>query len=489
MSALENMIAFFAPGVALRRAQAKEALGVYSGRSEAGNHSRGWSGFRAQQGSSDYLAALEIDTLRARARDHATNNSLAERAIDVLATSAIGTGIMPVLTIPNRAGAQRKVRAAMAAWANSTACDHDESKTFGGIQDLAFRAMLTDGEAFVRKVVVQSAPGTLPLQLQVLEADYLDRLKNTGEDAQGNYTVAGIQYNQRGKRTHYWLFDRNPQGDLRWGGAVSSKAVPASEVIHLYIERRPGQTIGLPRGMAGSSTIRDLNTYTAAKLMQAQVAACFSVYIQSEQNIARPGGTSAASPIGDMIEPGQVAYLRPGETIASVQPPNSDGHTDFVNTAQRSIASAYGVPYAEATGDYRDSNFSSSRQGHLAFSRHIEALQYLTIIPKMCDRVFAWFKEMAIVSGLFTASTDITCTWTAPSREMVDPLKEINALVAKVRAGFMSWQEAVRTLGYDPDDILNELKADAASFDRLGLMPYSDPRHDLGRKTETDTDG
>lgn len=86
----------------------------------------------------------------------------------------------------------------------------------------------------------------VPLQIQVLEIDWLDSARN---GTNGNNTIQnGIEYDPLGKITAYWLWDQHP-GDVNPGrrAKTSSYPVPAERVIHLFTSQRPGQGRGFTR--------------------------------------------------------------------------------------------------------------------------------------------------------------------------------------------------------------------------------------------------
>jgi capsid protein len=60
--------------------------------------------------------------------------------------------------------------------------------------------------------------------------------------------------------------------------------------------------------------------------------------------------------------------------------------------------------------------------------------------------------------------------WTPPRRELVDPAKEVSALIEGVKAGFMSLSEVQRSLGYIPAEVMDELESDIANARAKGLM-------------------
>jgi capsid protein len=59
--------------------------------------------------------------------------------------------------------------------------------------------------------------------------------------------------------------------------------------------------------------------------------------------------------------------------------------------------------------------------------------------------------------------------WTPPRRELVDPAKEITALIEGVKAGFMSLSEVQRSLGFIPAEVMAELETDMADARGKGL--------------------
>jgi capsid protein len=66
-------------------------------------------------------------------------------------------------------------------------------------------------------------------------------------------------------------------------------------------------------------------------------------------------------------------------------------------------------------------------------------------------------------------------THTPPRREMIDPTREIPALISAVRAGIMSLSEVQRSFGYVPEEIIAELATDMQRAKDAGLTLSVDP--------------
>lgn len=87
----------------------------------------------------------------------------------------------------------------------------------------------------------------------------------------------------------------------------------------------------------------------------------------------------------------------------------------------------------------------------------------------MCEGVARWFIDFA---GLQGASSE----WSPPARMMVDPAREIPAIVATVRAGLITLPEAIRSFGYDPAAVIDEIAAFNSALDTAGIVLDTDPR-------------
>jgi lambda family phage portal protein len=473
MNILERFIGAISPSWMLKRLRnfaAAAIIGRFYDGAANGRRTKNW---RTQSTSANTEVQFGIVELRNRSRDLVRNNPYARKALRVLGSNTVGTGITPMIRVRSES-AQKKLRAFWKKWAESTKCDFDERKTLAKMQSLGFKSMNESGEVFFRKVYSKE----YGLQIQMLEADHLDHTKDGFENETG-IVRQGIQFDKQGRRIGYWIFENHP-GDNRISMKLTSTMIPAKDIIHLYNEERPGQLRGIPMGTASMLRIRDFDDYEDAQLVRQKIAACFSVFITSETH-----GSGLVNDDGDVterIEPGMIERLKPGEQVQFGTPPTSEGYADYTRKVLQGVAAGYDVTYEALTGDLTGVNFSSGRMGHIEFQRLVEEYQELLLIPVLCSKIWDWFLDYAIIMGIIRKKEDVVCTWTAPRREFVDPLKEIKALIEQVRAGLISWQEAVRLLGYDPEEIMQQLIDDAKKFDEAGLMPLSDPRFDATRQ-------
>ena len=84
---------------------------------------------------------------------------------------------------------------AFKAWGESTEIDSDGCLDFYGLQTLAFRQVVIDGECFLRRRIRRSEDGlSLPLQIQIIDTDFLDKSKNIAD--KNTTIIAGVEYNK-----------------------------------------------------------------------------------------------------------------------------------------------------------------------------------------------------------------------------------------------------------------------------------------------------
>jgi capsid protein len=138
------------------------------------------------------------------------------------------------------------------------------------------------------------------------------------------------------------------------------------------------------------------------------------------------------------------------------------------------VSAAYGITYESLTNDYSNVNFSSARMAWLEMSRNVNKWQNM-MRAQFLDRLAEWF-----FFGLELIGEDIDgayIKWTYPRREMIDPTKEIPAMIKAARAGLTSIPRIHASLGENSDEILEEIAEFNEKMDDLGIISDADPRN------------
>lgn len=471
MNFLDKAIALVNPKAAFRREQFRVATDILKGRKyEAAAKGRRTASWAWTDGSANTETAQALGILRARARDLGRNNPYAKKAIQVIVSNTVGTGIVPGVQSKSK-GRVTMARELWRKWAETTECDFDGQHNFYGLQRLAMRTVAESGEVLILRR--RKTGGTLPIQLQVLEPDFLDSSRDIKSLSNGGWITQGVEYNKAGKRVGYWLYKSHP-GE---GFAHDSKMVPADEVLHIYDVQRAGQVRGVPFGVSAMLRLKDFDEYEDAELVRQKISACLGIFVE-DADPANPG-TDAGDELLERVEPGMIQHLPPGKRMTFVSPPTTQNYDNYSRKILQAVAAGYGITYEAMTGDLNNVNFSSGRMGWLEMHRQLSDWQYNMLIPMLCERVWNWFLDASVIATPLTAG-DLTVTWTPPRREMIDPLKETNAINLQIRNALRTWPEAVREQGYDPEEVLREMKEWNEKFDEAGVILDCDPRKSQG---------
>jgi lambda family phage portal protein len=476
MSLIDKIIGVFSPRAEFERTKYRTAakiLGEHYGERKFDGASRGrrTSGWQATgtSANAELLGALGI--LRARSRDLTRNNTYARQAVyRLIPNNVVGTGIVPAPLVEGKV-ASKRLKKAWRSWGEKVRCDFDGKNTFYGLQRLVMRSVAESGDVIVRKRRINAE---FPIQLQVCEGDHLDTMKTYDRIEGGGYIEQGIEFDANGRRVAYWLYDVHP-GENSVRSSLTSRRIPASEVLHIYYQERPGQNRGVPWLVASMLKAKDIDEFEQAEIVRQKIAACFAAFVTDAGGDSLNAMSKDEVDQAERIEPGMIEYLPAGKQVSFANPTGKEGYEPFMRNSTRAVASGIGVTYEGMTGDLSNVNFSSGRMGWLEFQRTLNDWQDM-IINQFCEGAWAWFNEALIIAG--QARETIETDWTKPRREMIDPVKETKAEVAMVRAGMKSWSEMVRQQGQDPDDVLEELSSDMKKIKAAELILDVDGSND-----------
>lgn len=422
--------------------------------------------------NSDATSAIQNpEVIRNRSRDLIRNNPWAAKGISVIVNNVIGYGIRAQLKAGNKRNTQR-AQDLWKAWAETEQCDASGMSDFYGLQQIVMRSIAESGECLIRMRPRLAADGlAVPFQLQILEPDFFYEF-NDGPTSSGGYVQRGIEYDAIGRRTAYFLYKNHPGNVNRFFASFNTgfSRVPAYEILHLFRTDRPGQERGVPWLSPVMIRLRELDIFEDAYLNRQKLANLFAGFINTDDP------NDAEEEFSDVTEltPGSMYVLKHGRSVQFNTPPQADDYGPYTLANLKAVAAGLGITYESITGDLSQVNFSSARMGWQEMGRNIDAWRWQLIIPGLCKGVARWFADTVIIP-------DLTTEWTPPARTMVDPIREIPAIKDAIRAGLMTQSEAIREQGYDPEQLLNEMAADNARLDDLGLVLDSDARKISGQ--------
>ena len=485
MNWIDRAIGYVAPERGEKRAAARTRMdrsvavrNLYEAAS-VGRRTQGWRPVSTDANAENRLA---ISRLREVTRDMVRNNPRAASGKLVITNNAVGSGLLPrvIATRPDRVAT---IKALLKRHFDSTDIDADGRLNLYGLQNLAMGTVVESGEVLIRRRIRRVTDGyALPFQIQVLEPDFLDT-DVEGTLSSGNVAVQGVEYDLRGKRVAYWLFDEHPGAITRGPGSKGrgrSQRVSADFVAHVYRVDRPGQVRGVSWFAPVIVRMHDLADYADAQLLRQKIAACFAAFITTDASIGddddlpESGGVSSTGLPLEQIEPGIIERLKPGQGVTTLTPPGTADFGPYESVTLHEIAAGLGIPFEAFTGNLGEVSFISGRLGRIQFRANVDAWRWNMLVPQMLDPIAAWTMEAAtVVTG---SSEPFTLGWTPPRWEMLSPSEEIAASKDAIRAGLSWLSEEQRVGGFDPEDVRAGILEDMAWADTNNVVLDSDAR-------------
>ncbi|PZU44634.1 MAG: phage portal protein [Sphingomonas sp.] len=375
---------------------------------------------------------------RSRARYLATSNPWIANAVGNWTGALIGAGITPT-------GSPDDV-ANFLAWGRSA--DFDGRTDFNGLLVEIARAMVVDGESFIRLHF-----GLTGLKLQILPAEMVDESR-TAELANGGYVVQGVEFDATGQRVAYHVLPHRPTD--QFSRFTSPIRVPAAEILHVFRPIGAGQVRGISWLAPIVVPASEFDAIVDALAVGIKISALHAGFIVDQNGTG--GAFDDADGDGEMsMEPGTVRRLPAGTDIRFSSPEQAKDIGPFLSFQLRQLAAGLGLPSHMVDGDLSQANYSSLRAGLLPFRTRVEQVQYSVLVPQLLDPVWA------------RVTLAPPPEWLPPAFMQVDPAKQVEADVAEIEAGLASRRQKIAERGWNADALDAEIAADRARESALGL--------------------
>lgn len=493
MNTLDKIIGYFSPAKGAARARARRIIRAYDGATQ-GRRGTAWAGATRVSANSEIAYALQ--PLRNRARELARNDGFAARMLDIFPAHVIGDGIRPV---PNT-GNDDLDKGLTDLWEEWQAkADVTGHLSFYGIQVLAVRSMMESGDIAVRYVPREQKAREIPLKLQLLEADFIDHFRDglyggsmiSSPEMPSTVlrTRLGVGLGEYDEWQGLWLWPYHP-GEMDTINQVQLRSlfVDKKELTYMFKMLRPGQVRGVSWFAPILSSSRELHDLMDAVNVKARVEACFAGFITNDDSSApiMDANYTGIDPTLDLdnptasistLEPGMLKELRQGQDIKFASPTGTTQIDPVMMHNLRAIAAGVGCTYDQATGDLTGANYSSLRAGKIDFWRLISEVQKHTVIPQLCQPTWERFIEYAILSGrIKKRKGGYPVEWVVPSREAIDPKKDLDAEKNEVRAGRITPQQFIASKGNNWRNVLSDFASFNKAADDKGLVFDTDVR-------------
>ncbi len=486
-------------GFMAQRAEQRQLRKVAMGRRfEAAQQSRLTYGWTTTNSAFNSELRMDLDALRARARDLAANNDYARKFLSMVQKNVVGPNgftFQSLAVKPDNTpddSDRNAIEAALAEWSQPGECEVTGMLSLADVERVLMKAVARDGEALAR--AVRDRKFRFGYRLQLLDIDRLDvRYNDTAPN--GNRIVMSVEIDAYGRPSAYWLLTRHP-GDTQTANATGyadplrRERIPAAEIFHLFIADRPEQIRGLPWMHTAMQRLQMLAGYEEAAIVAARTGAAKMGFFVSPDGTgtALADGKEAGSDgrfIAD-AEAGSFEVLPEGYDFKPWSPEYPTQNYDaFVKQCLRGLSSGLDVAYNTLANDLEGVNFSSIRSGTLEDRDQWMVLQGW-LIGVFLRRVFGEWLETALLRGAIIDAYGTTLpasriykfrshAWQGRRWDWVDPEKDINAKLLAMRAGLIDPQTIAAQSGLDLEDVIARLQAANKMAKDAGLPPYFEP--------------
>lgn len=325
------------------------------------------------------------------------------------------------------------------------------------VDTLLTEAEITDGEILIREV-----PGfdnAYGYAVEILDPDQLDVSLNREKSPGQNRIIMGIEVDEWGAPLIYHLLKNHPSDTF----AGRHMPVPASQIIHRFVRRRPRQARGMTWyapmlvdfGMHGG--------WRTASVIASRVAATSQGFYEVGEDAEGLEAPEGKSTVPRFASPGMFSQLPKGFKLQQWAPhfPQTE-FAQFDTAMLRSLAVGFRVSSIRVSGNLSDTSWSSSRTGRqdeIAVFTRLQGRHVDTVTRRLHE---GWLRNALLRGALpevrsLPVETLTMAAWHPKVHEWPDPEADLNVALAERRAGLTSLQRIGRRLGRNLWDIFQEI--------------------------------
>jgi len=321
---------------------------------------------------------------------------------------------------------------------------------------LAEACRVVDGDVFIHKLRTG--------HVQAIEGD---RVANPSSGSGNGIDLSeykrGVKCTKSGRPINYAVCNRNSSGTM----LTFARIVPAKYMVQFGYWDRFDQIRGISPLATALNTFRDSNEGIGYALARAKVSQLFALVLKraTDKAIGRVDTDSSNDPSETTIDFGRGALmldLDPEDTadfLETHQP--AQEFQDFMQTMFSLCLKALDIPYSFYNEAF--SNYSGSRQALLMYEQ--SAREKKMEVQALLDHLTNWRLQIWIADGILQLPAgmqvgDLKWEWQSGGLPWIDPWREIKADREAIDARLMSRQRIARRMGYDWEEIEEELEAE-----------------------------
>lgn len=454
-------------------------------------------------GSADADLLDELSVITPRSRDLVRNNGVASGGMQTLADNIVGAQLrlsaMPDYRLLGKDKAWSKevgtqIESEFRTWAETTECDAGRTLPLLSLTIQALRGAMMNGDALGLPVWKPRPMARWGTRLLVMESDRL----NTPPHLRGDPAVRdGVRADEYGEPLSY-LIQRQHPGDCyglggymgadQWDEILAFTDWGRRRVIHLHDKERSGQSRGKPILTSVISDFKLTGKYFGAELHAAVANALVAGFIESDLPPDSVAAIFGDDPDGEYwktvsekyhrkrMESGLFMTLPVGTKLSGFTPGRPNAAFDgFVTSALRHIAAGLNIPYELLLKDFSKTNYSSARASMLEAWRYFYGRRRWLIDYWLSPIYELWLEEAIALKRVDIKPSDYygnqfayrRCRWIFAGRGWVDPVKELDASVGRVRANLSTMEAECAEQGLDWEDVVEQRAVERARIKEL----------------------
>lgn len=467
-TAWERGLSYFAPDFAAKVYRTRTALLMASSYHGANKTRRSLTGWTSTGGDADADLLPELSALRERSRDLYRNNSIGGAAINTAVTSIVGTGLSLQCAIRHEVLGlsdeqkkewEKKTEAEFELFIKS--CDIQRQLTFYGLQDLAFRSCLENGDVLTSTPWKRYQGDAYGLKIQLIEAD---RVSNPNNATDTDTFSGGVERDINGVVRRHHVQTTHPGSsssyERKWTSLPAFNGAGQKVSWLLYHKIRIGQNRGVPFLAPVIEEIKQLSRMTENEIMRAVVSSLFTVFVKSADgeglNLldiqAETGGTSTDKDF--KLGNGNILDLGEGEEVQFAEPKIPNVAFDpFIQAVSKQIGARLEIPVEVMTKLFNTS-YTAAQAAFLEAWRFFKNKRDW-LAEYFCQPIYELWLTEAVASGRISAPGFLTgdpliraawlgSDWVGDAPGHIKETEAIEAATMRIDAGLSN--EAIETM-------------------------------------------
>jgi len=454
------------------------------------------AGWRIDIGFTPGEIGSHLEAVRGRSRQMAKDNPHMRKFLALVSTNVVGQGFS-LKSLPHDIHNQEPVLDTKAAqfieyhWrrfcthrdplTTQTYFDYTGIKTEAEMDRLNAETWARDGEYFIH--VIRDADNPYGIAFRVLRPDHCDHTYHQSDTGRGTLIHAGVERNTQTRVPVAYWFRTSPRNAHAYHGTTPLISIPASEIIHGFVQKDEDQPRGVPMAHASLRILKMLDLYNEAEITAARDEACSTRSYQAGDasdpddliDLTDPDNSEVANALTQEKQPGQAEIVPRGYTmeIHTPQHPNRE-ITAFKNSILRDIATGFGVEYANFANDWSGVSFSSVRAGTIGERDMWMVLQDTMITQCKQVQFLTWlrsFLNSQLSGGMPISKLNKFAEHKFRGRRWmwVDPVKDMASAEKARQYGWKTDTEIAADLGYDYDENLRQMERESDAREAHGF--------------------